>query len=53
MPAVCLNPGAMKVLLPFTSEADLGDVLADLFGSFNVIFYNSDEDAVFKALGVK
>ena len=53
MSAGCLDSGAKKVLLPFTSEADLGDVLADLFGSFNVIFYNSDEDAVFKALGVK
>ena len=53
MPAGCLDSGAKKVLLPITSEADLGDVPADLFGSFNVIFYNSDEDAMFKALGVK
>ena len=53
MPAGCLDSGAKKVLLPITSEADLGDVPVDFFGSFNVIFYNSDEDAVFKALGVK
>ena len=53
MSAGCLDSGAKKVLLPFTSEADLGDVLADLFGSFNVIFYNSAEDVVFKALEVE
>ena len=49
---VCLDSGAKKVLLPITSAADLGTVPADLIGSFNLIFYNSAEDAVFKALGV-
>ena len=53
MPAVCLNPGAMKVLLSITSAADLGAVPAELIGSFNLIFYNSAEDVVFKALGVE
>ena len=33
MPAVCLNPGAMKVLLSITSAADLGAVPAELIGS--------------------
>ena len=50
---VCLDSGAKKVLLPITSAVDLGTVPADLIGSFNLIFYNSAEDAVFKALGVE
>ena len=50
---VCLDSGAKKVLLPITSAVDLGAVPADLIGSFNLIFYNSAEDAVFKALGVE
>ena len=50
---VCLDSGAKKVLLPLTSAADLGAVPSDLIGSFNLIFYNSAEDAVFKALGVE
>lgn len=49
---VCLDSGAKKVLLPITSAADLGTVPAELVGSFNLIFYSSAEDAVFKALGV-
>jgi hypothetical protein len=49
---VCLDSGAKKVLLPMTSALDLATVPADLIGSFNIIFYNSAEDAVFKALGV-
>ncbi len=50
---VCLDSGAKRVLLPITSAADLGSVPAELMGSFNIIFYNSAEDAVFKALGVE
>ena len=50
---VCLDSGARKVLLPITSAADLGTVPAELIGCFNLIFYNSAEDAVFKALGVE
>ncbi len=50
---VCLDSGAKKVLLPITSAVDLGLVPADLIGSFNLIFYNSAEDAVFKALGME
>ena len=45
---VCLDSGAKKVLLPITSAAD-----ADLIGCFNLIFYQSAEDAVYKALGVE
>lgn len=50
---VCLDSGAKKVLLPMTSAAELTMVPADLIGSFNLIFYNSAEDAIFKALGVE
>jgi ATP-dependent Lon protease len=49
---VCLDSGAKKVLLPITSAADLGSVPAELVGCFNLIFYQSAEDAVYKALGV-
>lgn len=50
---VCLDSGAKKVLLPLTSAADLGTVPAELIGAFSLIFYNSAEDAVFKALVVE
>ena len=50
---VCLDSGAKKVLLPIISAADLGTVPPELVGSFNLIFYSSAEDAVFKALGVE
>ena len=50
---VCLDSGAKKVLLPQTSAVDLGTVSPDLMSSFNLIFYQSAEDAVFKALGVE
>ena len=50
---VCQDSGAKKVLLPITSAPDIGSVTADLIGSFNLIFYKSAEDAVFKALGVE
>ena len=50
---VCLDSGAKKVLLPITSAADIGTVPAELIGCFNLIFYSSAEDAVFKALGVE
>ncbi|MGN0838926.1 MAG: protease Lon-related BREX system protein BrxL [Pyramidobacter sp.] len=50
---VCLDSGAKKILLPITSAADLGMVPPELMGSFQIIFYNSAEDAVFKALGVE
>ena len=50
---VCLDSGAKKVLLPITSAADIGAVPSELIGCFNLIFYSSAEDAVFKALGVE
>lgn len=50
---VCLDSGAKRVLLPSTSVVDLTTVPSELIGSFNLIFYQSAEDAVFKALGVE
>ena len=50
---VCLDSGAKKVLLPITSAADLATVPSELIGCFNLIFYSSAVDGVFKALGVE
>ena len=50
---VCLDCGAKKVLLPITSAVDIGTVPSELIGCFQIIFYQSAEDAVFKALGVE
>jgi len=44
---------SQKSIIPLTSAADLGTVPPELVGSFNLIFYKSAEDAVFKALGVE
>ena len=38
------------MLLLLTSAADLGSAPAELIGRFNLIFYSTAEDAVFKAL---
>ena len=50
---VCLDSGAKKMLLPIPSATDIGSVPSELIGCFNLIFYSSAEDAVFKALGVE
>ncbi|MDK9719446.1 MAG: ATP-dependent Lon protease, partial [Trichlorobacter sp.] len=50
---VCLDSGAKKVLLPTTSAADMASVPPELMDKFSLIFYQSPEDAVFKALGVE
>lgn len=49
---VCLDSGAKKVLLPITSASDMAIVPAELMGAFSIIFYNTPQEAVFKALGV-
>ena len=49
---VCLDSGAKKILLPFTAAAELQHVPSDLVAAFSLIFYNSVQEAVFKALGV-
>lgn len=50
---VCFDSGAKKVLLPMASAADLGTVPAELYSKFQLSFYQSAEDAVFKAMGVE
>ena len=50
---VCLDCGAKKVLLPQTSFVDFATVPPDLMSAFQLIPYQSAEDAVFKALGVE
>ncbi|NLD17587.1 MAG: protease Lon-related BREX system protein BrxL [Tissierellia bacterium] len=50
---VALDSGAKKVLIPSTSFVDFGIVPSDLMSSFQIIPYQSAEDAVFKALGVE
>lgn len=50
---VCLDSGAKRILIPTNSTKPLLTVPYDLLSSFNIIFYNSVEDAVFKALGVE
>lgn len=50
---VCFDAGAKKVLLPMSSAVDISTVPADLFAKFQISFYQSPEDAVFKALGVE
>jgi len=50
---VCLDSGAKKLLSPRPAGAARGTVPADLIGCFNLIFYQSAEDAVYKALGVE
>ena len=50
---VCLDSGAKRVLLPATSMVDFVTVPPDLMSAFQLIPYQSAEDAVFKALGVE
>ena len=50
---VCLDSGAKKVLLPQPSFMDFTTVPPELMSSFQLIPYQSAEDAVFKALGVE
>lgn len=50
---VCFDAGAKKVLMPMSSAVDIATVPAELFAKFQISFYQSPEDAVFKALGVE
>jgi ATP-dependent Lon protease len=50
---VCLDSGARRVLIPATSMVDFATVPPDLMSAFQLIPYQSAEDAVFKALGVE
>ncbi len=50
---VCFDAGAKRILLPMASAADISTVPSELFSKFQISFYESPEDAVFKALGVE
>lgn len=50
---VCFDAGAKKVLMPMSSATDIATVPPELFAKFQISFYQSPEDAVFKALGVE
>lgn len=50
---VCFDAGAKKILLPMASAADISTIPPELFSKFQISFYQSPEDAVFKALGVE
>ena len=50
---VARDSGAKKVLVPMANAADLATVPPELMSTFNIIFYQTPEDAVFKALGVE
>ena len=50
---VCFDAGAKKILLPMASAVDIGTIPPELFAKFQISFYQSPEDAVFKALGVE
>lgn len=50
---VCLDSGAKKVLMPATSFSDIATVPTELMASFQLIPYQSAEDAVIKALGAE
>jgi len=49
---VAFDAGAKSVLLPMSNVGDIPSVPGDLFVKFQVSFYSSPEDAVFKALGM-
>lgn len=41
---------AKKILLPMSSASDISSVPSELFSKFNISFYNTPEDAVYKTL---
>ena len=50
---VCFDAGAKKILLPMVNAGDIALVPPELFAKFQIMFYSTAEDAVFKALGVQ
>ena len=50
---VCFDAGAKKILLPMASAVEINTVPPELFAKFQISFYQSPGDAVFKALGVE
>lgn len=50
---VCFDAGAKKILLPMANASDILTVPPELFAKFQIMFYSTAEDAIFKALGVQ
>lgn len=50
---VGFESGAKKILIPMSSAMDMPSVPPELMSKFSLIFYQTPEDAVFKALGVE
>lgn len=50
---VCLDSGAKKVMIPATSMMDFATIPPDLMSAFQLIPYQSVEDAIFKELGAE
>ena len=50
---ISFDAGAKRILLPMASATDISTVPPELFSKFQISFYESPEDAVFKALGVE
>jgi len=42
-----------RCYMPISSTVDMAMVPPELMGKFNLIFYQSPEDSVFKSLGVE
>lgn len=50
---LCLDSGGKKILLPQSSAIDIATVPGELFSKFSILFYQSPEDAVRKAMGIE
>ncbi len=50
---VCLDNSVKKILLPVSASINFTSVLVDLISAFNLIFYKTPQEAIFKALGVE
>ena len=50
---VCFDSGAKYILIPMSSAGDISTVPADLFSKFSISFYDSPENAVYKALEIE
>lgn len=50
---VAHDAGASKILLPSNAKKQIVDVPDDLFVTFQIMFYNSPENAAFKALWIE
>jgi ATP-dependent Lon protease len=45
---VCFDGGTKKILISITSVSEFGTVLADLIGTFSLIFYTPPQEVEFK-----